>query len=213
MSNNIINITERKKTGTNYCKHLRNKNFIPAIINNNNKNISIQIEEKIFLNITKDHQNHKNILHFNINNTIYNVLIKQIYYHQFKNKIIHIDFLNINNSTTALINVPINFKNENICPGLKAGGIINKYQRYLKVQCNINEIPEYLYIDLSKVNINNILKIEDIIIPKNIKIINNKNNIIAKINSPRIAVVEKTIENSIDEKDDEKKDKELKNPK
>ncbi|WP_343153846.1 50S ribosomal protein L25 [Buchnera aphidicola (Mindarus keteleerifoliae)] len=88
----IIHATQRDKIGKSASRLLRTKNKFPAIVYGKKKpTLHIQIDNKIIINSTFFKKNIRLI----ICNEKYIVSIKEIHYHAFKPKIIHIDFIYI----------------------------------------------------------------------------------------------------------------------
>ncbi len=96
MKNIIIKAIIKKKKGSNYNNKIRKKKLIPAILYGNKKeNISIIIKhDEIFNKIIKYQKNNKKIIFkIKFKNNLIISKIKHIQTHQYKNKIIHIDFI------------------------------------------------------------------------------------------------------------------------
>ncbi len=85
----------RKKTGSKYCKKIRNKNELPAILYGyKKKNILIKIDHNdIYTKIIKNQENKNINFEIILNKKIFISKIKEIQKHPYKNKILHIDFI------------------------------------------------------------------------------------------------------------------------
>ena len=72
--------------------------------------------------------------------------------------------------TSAIkINVPIHFINEAKSYGVKTqGGIVQHQETDIEVQCLPSNIPEYIEVDMLKVEIGQIIHLSDITLPEGV---------------------------------------------
>ena len=47
------------------------------------------------------------------------------------------------------VEVPVEFLNQDVCPGLKKGGVLNIVRRTIELICNASSIPEILEFDIA----------------------------------------------------------------
>ena len=97
------------------------------------------------------------------------VLPKQLQYHPVTDKLIHFDFLRVQNDTKVTVEVPVEFLNQDTCPGLKKGGVLNLVRREVELSCNANNIPNKLEFDLKISEIGDAVKISNIDLPEGVK--------------------------------------------
>ena len=64
------------------------------------------------------------------------VLHKQLQYYPVTDKLIHFDFLRVQNDTKVTVEVPVEFLNQDTCPGLKKGAVLNLVRREVELSCN-----------------------------------------------------------------------------
>jgi large subunit ribosomal protein L25 len=62
---------------------------------------------------------------------------------------IHIDFLRVSAATTVTVAVPVVFINEEACPGLTMGGVLNVVRYEIDLVCRADAIPQQLEVDLT----------------------------------------------------------------
>ena len=60
---------------------------------------------------------------------------KDLQYHRVTDKLIHFDFLRVQENTKVTVDVPVEFLNQDICPGLKQGGVLNLVRRFIELKC------------------------------------------------------------------------------
>lgn len=83
---------------------------------------------------------------------------------------IHVDFVRAKGGSMATMSVPVTFLNEESCPGLKRGGVLNVVRREIELTCPVDAIPEALEADLSELDIGDTLHVSAIELPANVEL-------------------------------------------
>jgi len=65
----------------------------------------------------------------------------------------HIDFQRLAPGARIRIKVPVVFRHEDTCPGIKAGGVLNLVRRELEVMVDPEAVPETFVVDLAEAKI------------------------------------------------------------
>ncbi|KAI7724492.1 hypothetical protein M8C21_024511, partial [Ambrosia artemisiifolia] len=68
-------------------------------------------------------------------------------------KLLNLVFVWADEGTKLKVDVPIVFKGEDVCPGLKKGGLLNKIRASLKYNCPSEHIPQKIEVDISNLDI------------------------------------------------------------
>lgn len=76
------------------------------------------------------------------------------------------------------------YENELACPGLKLGGTLNAIYRAIEVSCKPKDIPETLFVDLTGLEIGDVVKMSDIKFPAGVKPVEDMDTTIAAIAAP-----------------------------
>ena len=100
------------------------------------------------------------IINIDIEGKTEKVLPKILQYHPITEKVIHFDLLRVQENTKVTVEVPVEFLNQDICPGLKKGGVLNIIRRTIELICNANNIPELLQFDIAEIDIGDAIKIK-----------------------------------------------------
>ena len=97
-------------------------------------------------------------------------ILKDLQRHPAKNRVMHADFLRVDDKTVVKVNVPIHFLNEEACVGVKMqGGMIQHQATDVEVQCLPGDIPEYLEVDISALELDEMLMLSDIKLPEGVE--------------------------------------------
>lgn len=198
-------VLRSKENGSN--KTLLKKGFVPGIIYGKGSDpTKIAFENKALNQLMKSGSFYTKIIELEIEGKIEKILPKQLQYHRVTDKLIHFDFLRVKEDTKVTVEVPVEFLNQDICPGLKKGGVLNLVRRIIELSCNANNIPDKLQFDLEEKDIGDAIKISNIDLPEGVKpTITDRDFVVATLVPPTIEVEEepKTEEEEIDEGTDE----------
>ena len=124
----------RERVGKGAARELRRNNMVPAVIYGDKKpplSIGLPLKEVTM----KVHAGGfmTNILDIDVDGTTHHVLPKDYQLHPVKDSVMHVDLLRVSRKTVVTVEVPVHFINEDICPGLKAGGVLNVVRHTVEV--------------------------------------------------------------------------------
>ena len=171
-------------------KSLLEKGLIPGIVyGKGTEPTKIVFEEKILTKIMLSGFFYSKILDLEIEGKKEKVLPKALQYHPVTDKLIHFDFLRVQENTKVTVEVPVEYLNQDICPGLKQGGVLNLVRRSIELICYANNIPEKLQFDLFESDIGDTVKISNIELPENVTLtITDRDFVVATLVPPTIEV-------------------------
>ena len=200
-------IERYKDTGSTYS--LLNKGMVPGIIyGKGTEPTKIAFENKVLLKLMHTGAFYSTILDLDIEGKNEKVLPKQLQYHPVTDKLIHFDFLRVQNDTKVTVEVPVEFLNQDTCPGLKKGGVLNLVRREVELSCNANNIPDKLQFDLIKTEIGDSIKISNIELPEGVMpTITDRDFVVATVVPPTVEVETKPTEAEEASEDDKSEDK------
>ena len=206
-------LDRNKEAGSTHS--LLTKGMVPGIIyGKGSEPTKIALEDKILKKLMNSGSFYSTIIDIDINGKVEKILPKQLQYHPVSDKLIHFDFLRVQENTKVNVEIPIEFLNQDKCPGLKKGGVLNTVRRLIELTCNANNIPSKLEFDLIESEIGDAVKISNIKLPEGVApTITDRDFVIATLVPPTVEVETKTEEASeegasdgADEKSDEKKE-------
>ena len=206
MSSNSITITAqlREITGTNKVRNLRKNEIVPAVIYGNEAEVQkVNIPLNELLKASQNDLFYTQILLIAIDGKEEKVVLKELQREPQKGKLLHADFMRVSRKTILKVTVPINFINEENCLGVKTeGGVVIKTAREIEVSCSAENIPESIEIDIENLNLNESLRLSDIVLPEGAEIpglTEETDQLVVSVNPPK-AVIE---DDPMDDVDDE----------
>ena len=205
-------IERSKDTGSTHSLLL--KGMVPGIVyGKGTEPKKIAFENKVLQKLMHTGAFYSTILNLDIEGKNEKVLPKQLQYHPVTDKLIHFDFLRVQNDTKVTVEVPVEFLNQDTCPGLKKGGVLNLVRREVELSCNANNIPDKLQFDLISSEIGDSIKISNIELPEGVTpTITDRDFVVATVVPPTVEVetkpaeAEEASEDSKDEKAEDKKE-------
>ena len=192
-------VTNRTKAQGSTISILK-KGFVPGIIyGKNTEPTKISFEYKILEKLMKSGSFYSKIIDLDIEGKKEKILPKQLQYHPVTDRVIHFDFLRVQNNTKVTVEVEVIFLNRETCPALKKGGVLNLVRRLVELNCNANNIPDKLEFDLISSEIGDAIKISNINLPEGVKpVINDRDFVIATLAPPTVEAEETKTEDGVE---------------
>lgn len=80
----------------------------------------------------------------------------------------HIDFLRVTKGMTVVMELPVNFINDEDCPGLRAGGVLNAVRHSIECHVPAENIPSAIDIDLASLELGDSVHISAVTLPEGV---------------------------------------------
>ncbi len=168
-----VNVELRDDLGKGASRRLRRlEDRIPGIVYGAGKKPQpISISHKEIIKHLEDEAFYSHILTLKAGKKTEKVILKDLQRHPFKPKVTHADFMRISASQKLQTSVPLHFINEENCPGVKAGGVVNHSYTTVEVSCLPKNLPEYIEVDMADAEMDAIIHLSDIVLPKGVEIV------------------------------------------
>ena len=164
-----IIVKNRDGTGTGKSRAIRRDGNTPGILyGNGTEPMSLIIETKVLLKHFQTGRFLSTLYDLNIDGKKSRVIPKDIQLHPVKDIPLHVDFYLLSKESKVIVEVPVLFINEDICPGLKKGGVLNIVRYNVEFSCPADEIPENIVVDLGEAETGESIHISAVKLPENI---------------------------------------------
>lgn len=172
MSNAFEFVAElRQELGKAAVRRMRHDDRIPATIYGAGKEPqSITLSHKDTLHALGNEAVYSHILAIKLNGESQQVVLKNIQRHPSKPKLLHIDFLRVKAKEKITMQVPLHFIGGDVAPGVKAGGVLSKISTELEIRCLPGNLPEFIELDVSELELDNSLHLSDIKLPSGVEL-------------------------------------------
>jgi large subunit ribosomal protein L25 len=143
---------------------------VPAIIYGGDKDPQpLTLVRKDLEKALENEAFYSHVLTINVGKEKQKAILKDLQRHPARESVMHADFLRVNENKAIKVNVPIHFINEAKSYGVKTqGGIVQHQETDIEVQCLPSKIPEYIEVDMLKVEIGQIIHLSDITLPEGV---------------------------------------------
>lgn len=165
-----LKATARPKSGKGAARAERRAGRVPAVIYGDNQPplpISVddrELRQRIFaghflttlFNIELDGKKHR-------------VIPRDYHLDPVKDFPLHVDFLRLGEGATIRVSVPLHVKGAEASPGVKRGGTVNIVTHAIDLEASVENIPQFIEVDVSALEINNSVHLSDIALPTGTK--------------------------------------------
>ncbi|KOR11837.1 50S ribosomal protein L25 [Staphylococcus carnosus] len=139
---------------------IRNSGKVPAVMYGyGQKNVSVKVDEVEFIKVIRE-VGRNGVIDLGVGSKTIKVMVADYQFDPLKNQITHIDFLAINMSEERTVEVPVHLVGEAV--GAKEGGVVDQPLFNLEVTATPENIPEYLEVEISGLEIGDSLSVADL---------------------------------------------------
>ncbi len=186
-----IEASVRHEMGKGASRRLRRQEKVPGVVYGGGKTpVSLTFEHKLVAKALENEAFYSHILTLKTDGEAERVILKDVQRHPYKPRIAHVDFQRIRADEKLHMHIPLHFKGGDKAPGVKeAGGLVSHIMSDVEVSCLPDDLPEYLELDLSEMQLNQILHLSDIKLPKGVElvdILHENDKPVVSIHMPRV---------------------------
>jgi len=184
----------REANGKSAARKLRTDECIPAVVYGLNDNVSLSINPKELSKLI-DAKGRNVLIELKVDGDSAenrNVVLKEFQTHPLKPGWVHVDFLEIDISKKIKVKVPVFLVG--VSPGEKQGGIVNHIIRALEIESLPIDIPEKFEVDMSGVELNQMIRISDLNLGESLQILNDPNEIVLNVHLEKVKEEEPGVE-------------------
>jgi len=162
----------REDKGKGASRRLRHQGKVPAIIYGAGRPPrALSFDQNKVLQQLEHESFYSSVLNIKVGNKSQAAIVKDIQRHPAKRQVLHMDFQRIVADEEIRMNVPIHFVGEDVAPGVKqAGGSVSHLMSDVEIVCLPKDLPEYLEIDISGLELDEMLHLSDIKLPQGVEI-------------------------------------------
>jgi len=181
-----ISAEQRERVGKGSARAARRAGLVPAVIYGDKKEpLGINMSTREITKIVHQPGIFGRLLDIEVGGKKSTVLTRDIQFHPVSDNILHMDFLRVSGSAMVAVGVPVEFINEDICPALKIGGVLNVVRHEVELNCPATDIPEKITIDLDGLKIGDSIHISAIELPEGVEpTITDRDFTVATLQSP-----------------------------
>lgn len=174
----------RENVGKKDAKGLRKEGMIPCVLYGGEDQIHFATAEVNFKQILFTPETF--LIDIEVAGKTYTSILQDIQYHPLTEKVLHADFLLVKENKEVSVGIPV--KTQGTAPGVIRGGKLKVKLSKLKVRGLAKDLPEYITIDISKLNVGNSIKVRDMKLD-NLTMLDSPNLVIVDVKTARGVVL------------------------
>jgi large subunit ribosomal protein L25 len=186
-----VSATSRKAQGTGASRRLRKAGRVPGIVYGGAEPQLIDVDHNNLYHALRNEAFHASILTLDLDGKKDQVLLRDFQMHPFRQQVMHIDFQRVQADKKIHMKVPLHFINAEIAPGVKVGGgVISHVLSEMEIACLPANLPEFIEVDLSHLDIGHSVHVSDVKLPKGVEVAGHHHaaDAVATVQIPRGAV-------------------------
>lgn len=162
----------RDTLGKGASRRLRHQSLVPAIIYGGGEAPeSITLVYKDFIKHLENEAFFSSILTIMVDGKEELAVIKALQRHPAKGFPMHADFMRIVKGQEITMRVPLHFVGQDVCPGIKTGGVLDTIAVDVEISTLPKNLPEYLEADVSALEKGDSLHLSDITLPEGVSLV------------------------------------------
>jgi len=197
MSEHVLQAESREATGKEQAKKMRQAGKVPGVFYaHNEKSVPILFDEREIMKTLTSSE--AGLIDIQIGGKkIRKAIIKEVQTDPIKNYLVHVDVMGVSLEEKVTVSVPIHIIGEAV--GVKdQGGILHNYLREVDVSCLPLDIPDYVEVEVSELNMGDSIQLSTLTFDK-ASIVGDLDQPIVSVLAPRVVKEEVAEEEGIEE--------------
>jgi large subunit ribosomal protein L25 len=168
MTETVLQAETGRRAGSSDARRLRADGKIPAVVYGHGMDpIPVSVDRRELRQALSGGAGMNTILDLTVDGTVYPSLIKDIQRHPVKRSVQHIDFIQVNLNEEIVVSIPIHLEGE--AKDVSAhGGLVDLTMQELEVRTTPRSIPDGITIDVSTMDMDTVIRVEDIPLPSGV---------------------------------------------
>jgi large subunit ribosomal protein L25 len=114
-------------------------------------------------------------------------LVREVQHHPVDGGILHVDFYEVDLTQRLRVTVPLHFVGK--AKGVAEGGILQPIVREMEVECLPTDIPQFIEVDVTALDIHDAVHLADLTMPANVTAIIETNEAVVSVLPPSVEEV------------------------
>lgn len=180
--------TSRSVQGSSASRRLRRAGRLPGIVyGGKGEPLSIELDHNEIYHAVLKEEFHASVLEMNLDGKVETVLLRAVQWHAYKPQVLHIDFQRVDAKEKLHTKVPLHFVGAEESPAVKLhSNNVAHVATEVEVSCLPKNLPQFIEVDLSKLEDGGVVHLSDIKAPKGVEfVVHGEDPVIASGISPK----------------------------
>jgi large subunit ribosomal protein L25 len=162
----------RTTTGKGEARRARRLGKVPAIVyGGGSEPVMLNLVHHRVAKALENEAVYSHILTLQYDGKEEKAILKAIERHPSRPVVMHLDFQRVSESDKLRVHVPLHFVNQETSVGVKKGGVVNHAMVEVEVACLPKNLPEYIEVDMSAVDLNQLVHLSDLKLPAGVELV------------------------------------------
>lgn len=182
-----LTVTRRTGAGKEVARRLRREGVAPAILYGGARPEPITVDPRAVLRILHGHGGSTQLVsvHFENESETRMAIIRDLQFDPLSERLLHVDLQEVSADRPITVSVAIHPTGE--AAGVKdQGGLLNLALHEVQIACLPSAIPERLDVDVTALQIGDVLTVADLPLPEGVRILNARDQAVATVIPPRV---------------------------
>jgi large subunit ribosomal protein L25 len=182
----------RADQGKGASRRLRQTGLVPAVLYGGHAEArALSLNHNKLMGLIGNEKFYCTIISVNVGSEKAPAIVKDVQMHPAKHAVLHVDLQRVLENEKVRLHLPLHFMGDSVCPGVKTqGGVVSHLLPDVEVTCLPKDLPEFLEIDMSAMNLNDTLFLSDVKVPAGVTIsalAHGRNSPVVSVHAPRAA--------------------------
>jgi len=185
-----LGVETRNDRGKGAARRLRRSGKVPAVFYGPKSTaVPIAIDRKDFASHVANLEGSHLIRFTSANADLQQrvALVREVQHHPVDGAILHVDFYEVDLTRRLRVTVPLHFVGK--AKGVAEGGILQPIVREMEVECLPTDIPQFIEVDVTPLDIHDAVHLADVAMPANVTAVFETNEAVVSVLPPTVEEV------------------------
>ena len=183
----------RDRTGKETAHKIRAAGRVPAVVYGRGMEpMHVSIDSRELFHLLHTDAGVNVLVDLRVDGDHFLALPREVQRDLIKGRFVHVDFLRIARDEKITVEVPVHIVGES--HGVKEGGVVEHHLWTLQVECLPTDVPTHIDADITKLGINESLKVSDLEAPAKSTILTSLDEVVVSVVPPQVLRVEEAEE-------------------
>ncbi len=171
-ANFIVEAEVRTGSGTAASRRARRNGQVPVVVYGGGEDEQyLLVDHNKIIRQLEVEAFHSALVQLQVGDDLQRAVLRDVQMHPYKQQIMHLDFQRVSRKDTITMTVPLHFKGEEECPGVKIeNGVMTHNMTSVDVTCLGINLPEYIEVDVSELSTGDSVHLSQVILPKDVEL-------------------------------------------
>jgi large subunit ribosomal protein L25 len=183
----------RDRTGKETAHKIRAAGRVPAVVYGRGMEpMHVSIDSRELFHLLHTDAGVNVLVDLRVDGDHFLALPREVQRDLIKGRFVHVDFLRIARDEKITVEVPVHIVGES--HGVKEGGVVEHHLWTLHVECLPTDVPTHIDADITKLGINESLKVSDLKAPEKSTVLTSADEVVVSVVPPQVLRVEEAEE-------------------